>query len=210
MKDLVIIGAGDFGREVAAVTERINHVLPTWNLLGFLDDNKAVNTRIDGYPVLGDLSWLDQHEDVYTICSVGTGRARKKIVEKMAKKHAKFATLIDPDAVAIKDSAVGEGSVVCAGSILAINSKVGDHVIINLSCTIGHDDIIDSFCTVNPGVNISGKVHLCECVDVGTGVKIIQGKTICENVVLGAGSVVVKDIDSPGTYVGVPVKRLEK
>lgn len=210
MKDLVIIGAGDFGREVAAVVGRINHVFPTWNLLGFLDDNKEANSQIDEYVVLGNLDWLDAHKEVYTICSIGTGRTRKKIIEKTAKKTSNFATLIDPDAVVIKDSSVGEGSVVCAGSVLAINSKIGNHVIVNLSCTIGHDDIVDDFCTINPGVNISGKVHLSECVDVGTGTKIIQGKRICEDVVLGAGSVVVKDIDKPGTYVGVPVRRLEK
>lgn len=209
MKNLVIIGAGDFGREVAALVDRINHVFPTWNLMGFLDDNKELN-QIDGYPVLGNLEWLEEHKDVYTVCSVGTGSVRKKLIEEAAQKNSNFATLIDPDAIVMKDSSVRTGSIICAGSILAINAQIGSHVIINLGCTIGHDDRIDDFCTINPGVNISGKVHLSECVDVGTGSKIIQGKTICEGVVLGAGSVIVKDIDVPGTYVGVPAKRLEK
>ena len=87
---------------------------------------------------------------------------------------------------------------------------MGKHVIINLSCTLGHDCIVNDYCTINPGVNISGKVVLKECVDVGTGTKIIQGKNVCKNVTLGAGSVVVKDIKEPGIYVGVPAKKNQK
>lgn len=205
MKDLVIIGAGDFGREMAALVERINSVLPTWNLMGFLDDNKPAGTDIDNYSVLGKVDWLNEHESVHAVCSIGTGTTRKSVI-KSINKNIEFATLIDPAAVIFKDCSIGEGSVICAGTILAINTKVGNHVIVNLSCTLGHDDIVDDFCTINPGVNISGKVHLSECVDAGTGSKIIQGKNICEEVTLGAGSVVVKDIEIKGTYVGIPAK----
>ena len=200
MKDLAIIGSGDFAREIAAVVERINQEKETWNLLGFLDEEKSAGTKVDEYPVLGGISWLDEHPDTYVICSTGTGRIRKKIIEEELRgKKVKFATLIDPGAVLIKDCKIGEGSLVSAGCVLAINSTVGNHVIVNLSCTLGHDS-----------VNISGKVILEECVDVGTGTKIIQGKNVCQGVTLGAGSVVVKDITEAGTYVGVPAKRIQK
>ncbi|MFR7985660.1 MAG: acetyltransferase [Clostridia bacterium] len=211
MKDLAIIGSGDFAREIAAVVERINQEKETWNLLGFLDEEKSAGTKVDEYPVLGGISWLDEHPDTYVICSTGTGRIRKKIIEEELRgKKVKFATLIDPGAVLIKDCKIGEGSLVSAGCVLAINSTVGNHVIVNLSCTLGHDSVASDYCTINPGVNISGKVILEECVDVGTGTKIIQGKNVCQGVTLGAGSVVVKDITEAGTYVGVPAKRIQK
>lgn len=211
MKNLVIIGSGDFAREIVAVVERINKQNPAWNLLGFLDEVKAAGSEVSGYPVLGGVNWLDEHLDTYVICSNGNGRIRKKIIEDELKgKQINFATLIDPDAILIKDCKVGEGSIVSAGCILTINTVVGKHVIINLSCTLGHDCIVNDYCTINPGVNISGKVVLKECVDVGTGTKIIQGKNVCKNVTLGAGSVVVKDIKEPGIYVGVPAKKNQK
>ena len=54
MKDLIIIGASGFGREVAWLVERINKINPTWNLLGFLDDNEKIQGKeINGYKVLG-------------------------------------------------------------------------------------------------------------------------------------------------------------
>lgn len=210
MKDLVIIGAGGLGREVAALVERINQRMPTWNILGFLDESKPIGEQVDGYPVLGNLKWLNDNPTVFTVCGVGTGNTRRKIVERINERSSNVATLIDPSVLITGNCSIGEGSIICAGSILTTNIKIGKHVIINLSCTIGHDTILHDFCTAHPGVNISGKVTADECVDFGTGTKVIQGKHICENVILGAGSVVVKDIEEPGTYVGVPATKRQE
>ena len=76
----------------------------------------------------------------------------------------------------------------------------------NLDCTIGHDAIINDYSTILPSVNVSGAVTIGECVSVGTGSAIIQGLSIGDNTVIGAGSVVVKDIPENTVAVGVPAK----
>ena len=204
MKDLVIIGAGDFGREIANVVERINCVKSEWNLLGFIDDNIEIQgKKIDGYSVIGTSEWLNNRQDeIYAICSLGVAKTRKKVISKFTNLNIKWATLIDPDARLYKDCEVGAGSIICGGSILAINTKVHNHVIVNLNCTLGHDDIICDYCVINPGVNVSGKVLINECVDLGTGVKAIQGLTVGKNSTVGAGAVVIKDVPENCTAVG--------
>ena len=44
---------------------------------------------------------------------------------------------------------------------------------------------------------------------VGTGAQILQGLTICDDTIIGAGAVVTKDILEPGTYVGIPAKKIK-
>lgn len=212
MKKLVIVGAGDFGREVSWVAERINAVHPIWELLGFVDDNAAVQGQaIDGYSVLGPISWLDTiTEELYVVCSIGTGRVRKTVMERVLKNprlHA--ATLIDPAAIVGRNVCVEEGCVVCAGTVLTVAVHLKAQTIVNLNCTIGHDTVLEPFCTVHPGSNLSGKVHIGQCTDIGTGTKAIQGLTVCPNCILGAGAVVVRDITEPGTYVGAPVRKVK-
>ena len=211
MKDLVIIGAGDFGREIANVVERINAVEGEWNLLGFVDDNSDIQGNfIDGYKVLGNVNWLNSYSnEIYAICSLGVAKTRKKVISRVTNLNVKYASLVDPDARLYKDAIIGEGSIICGGSIAAINTSIGKHVIVNLNCTLGHDDIIGDYSVVNPGVNISGKVEIGECVDLGTGSRIIQGHKITEDTIIGAGAVVLKDIDEAGTYVGVPAKKVK-
>ncbi len=68
MKDLYIIGAGGFGREVAWCVERINDVTPTWNLKGFDDNETRWKTKEDEYIVLGDCEYLKQQKKC--LCSL--------------------------------------------------------------------------------------------------------------------------------------------
>lgn len=211
MKQIVIIGAGGFGREVQWLIERINAKEIIWQLKGYIDDGIEAGTKINGYPVLGGIDYLlEMEEEISVVCAIGSAQIRKKVIEKISNKNnIEFPNLIDPNVQMSNYIELGRGNVICAGSILTVNISVGDFTIVNLDCTVGHDVILNSFVTVYPSVNISGCVKIGECTEIGTGTKIIQGKTIGNKVILGAGAVVVKDIEIPGTYVGVPVKAVK-
>lgn len=210
MKDLYIIGAGGFGREVAWIVERINSIKPTWNLKGFIDDNETLWGSKEGeYHVFGGCEYLSALEDVYAVCAVGSSNVRKKIIEKLKDTSVKFATLVDPSVLYSNIVKIGEGAIVCAGTIITVNVNIGDHVIVNLDCTIGHDAVIDDFVTIYPSVNVSGNVLIGECSELGTGTQIIQGKKVISNTIIGAGAIVVKDCIESGTYVGSPAKKIK-
>lgn len=210
MKDLYIIGAGGFGREVAWIVERINSIKPTWNLKGFIDDNETLWGSKEGeYHVFGGCEYLSTLEDVYAVCAVGSSNVRKKIIEKLKDTSVKFATLVDPSVLYSNSVKIGEGAIVCAGTIITVNMNIGDHVIVNLDCTIGHDAVIDDFVTIYPSVNVSGNVLIGECSELGTGTQIIQGKKVISNTIIGAGAIVVKDCIESGTYVGSPAKKIK-
>lgn len=210
MKDLYIIGAGGFGREVAWIVERINSIKPTWNLKGFIDDNETLWGSTEGeYHVFGGCEYLSALEDVYAVCAVGSSNVRKKIIEKLKDTSVKFATLVDPSVLYSNSVKIGEGAIVCAGTIITVDVNIGDHVIVNLDCTIGHDAVIDDFVTIYPSVNVSGNVLIGECSELGTGTQIIQGKKVISNTIVGAGAIVVKDCIESGTYVGSPAKKIK-
>lgn len=210
MKDLYIIGAGGFGREVAWLVERINAIAPVWNLKGFIDDNETLwGTTEDDYPILGGTQYLMEQENAYAVCAVGASATRKRIIEKFHGSSVRFATLIDPSVLISKRVNIGEGSVICAGTIVTVDVEIGNHVIINLDCTIGHDARVNDFVTLYPSVNVSGNTVLGECTELGTGMQIIQGKKVAPGTIIGAGSVVVKNIEESGTYIGVPARRMD-
>ena len=210
MKDLYIIGAGGFGREVAWLVERINEVNPIWNLKGFIDDKESLWGSVEGeYLVLGGCEYLNSLNNVYAVCAVGSAKVRKIIIDKLKNSNVKFATLVDPSALVSYRVEIGEGSIICAGTVITVDIKIGNHVIINLDCTIGHDDVIEDFVTIYPSVNVSGNVLIGECSELGTGMQIIQGKKVTPNTIIGAGAVVVKDCAESGTYVGSPAKRIK-
>lgn len=212
MNKLYIIGSGGFGREVAWLVERINQKKPTWDLVGFIDDNESKKGSFEGkYEVLGSCEYLQSiNEPFWVVCAIGTAKIREQVVKKLYNySNLKFATLIDPSVILSEKSNIDEGTIICASSILTVDYKIGKHVIINLDCTIGHDAIIKDFVTCYPSANISGNVNIGKCTEIGTGTNIIQGITIASDAIIGAGSVVNKNIDEKGTYVGVPARRIK-
>ena len=212
MKDLIIFGASGFGREVAWAVERINAVQPTWKLLGFLDDNESIQgAEINGYTVLGKTCDVSKYPNAYYVCAVGASKVREKIITNMKKENPniKFGTVIDPNAEISNLVTIGEGTIICAHTIITVNIAIGSHVIINLDCTIGHDAVLHDFVTLYPSVNVSGITEIGHAVELGTGMQIIQGKKIGDYSIVGAGAVVVKDIPEKCTAVGSPAKPIK-
>lgn len=212
LKKLLIVGASGFGREVAWLVNRINQIQPTWELVGFLDDAPEIqNQLINGCPVVGTCDDVSDFRDAYFVCAIGSSKIRKYVIEKMISilPDIHFATLIDPSVLQSQYVAIGEGTVICANTVATVNVEIGRQVIVNLACTIGHDAVLEDFVTLYPTVNVSGQVRLRAGSEVGTGTQIIQGKTIGSGTIVGAGAVVVSDIPSNCTAVGVPAKPIK-
>lgn len=212
MKDIIIIGAGGFGREVKLLIDQINKVSMQWNFIGYVDDGIPKGEKVDGYSILGSIENLGLYSsEIYVIIALGNPIVKKRIVQKLAhSKTIHYPVLIHPNVQLNKTVSIEEGSIICNGSLFTVNIKIGKHVIVNLGCTIGHDTVIGNYSSFMPGVNISGEVITGECVYGGTGSKIINQVTIGENVTIGAGAVVVKNIPSDCTAVGIPAKPLMK
>jgi len=207
LKDIVLVGAGGFGREVLWILEENKD----WNILGFIDGSDELTGKmINGYPILGTEEWLvNCKSEINAVICIGNPKVRKAVVDKISvNTNIKFPNIIANDVRFSKHVEFGVGNIICSSSILTVNIKLGDFNIINLSCTIGHDVNLHNYITVYPGVNISGNVEIGNETEIGTGTKIIQGLLITNNVITGAGAVVVKDLTESGTYIGVPVKKI--
>jgi sugar O-acyltransferase (sialic acid O-acetyltransferase NeuD family) len=209
MKDIAIFGAGGFGREVKMLLEQINAVKPLWNFIGFFDDGKEKAIIINDSPVLGGISELNSwNKPLGVVFAIGNPITKKDLVSRVQNKNVFYPVLIHPNVFMgdLKYNSIGEGSIITAGNILTVNISLGKHVILNLSCTVGHDTIIHNYASFMPSVNISGEVTVGECVYVGTGVKIINQIEIGEKTIVGAGAVVAKSLPANCTAIGIPAK----
>ena len=207
MKNIIIIGAGGVGREVSLIIEKINKLKATWNLIGFIDDNiNGWNRIINGYQIIGGMDLLETLPlDTYVVIAIANYNVKKKIVNKINNKF-KFATIIHPKVYIHDYMTIGEGTIIYEGAIITANIQVGNHVIISPKCGIGHDSIIKDYVSLLWNVNVSGNDVIEEGVMMGSGSTIIQGKKIGKGSIIGAGAVVIDDIDSFTTAVGVPAK----
>lgn len=211
MKKIVIIGVGGFGREVKFLIDQINKIDKKYTIVGFYDDAEDLQESYNGIDYLGRIEDLNNiTEKTAVVLGVGDPVVKSKIVARLDNPNLYFPTLIHPTAIIGNDDVtIGQGSVICAGNIITCNIRIGDFVTLNLSCTVGHDTIINDFASFMPSVNISGEVIIHENVYVGTGAKIINQLEIGRNTIVGAGAVVSKSLPENCTAVGIPAKPIK-
>lgn len=199
IKPLFIFGAGGLGREILSLVR----ALEEWEVKGFFDDSKPKNSLVKGIPVLGGIHDTDAEMNI--IFAIGDPQMKRKLIREI-KRPLSSPVLIHPSAIIQEHTTVslGAGTVVCAGTILTCDIRVGDHVLLNLNCTVGHDTQIGRFTSVMPGTNIAGEVTIGAGVLLGSDCNIRNGVTIGDDARIGMGTVVLNDVNMGETVVGVP------
>lgn len=201
--ELIIVGASGFGKEVLLIARRLGMTVK-----GFLDDTPdKQDSVINGVPVLGGINMWPLYSECRFVVAVGSPKARRVIVTEMYHSGVpEYVSLIDPMAIIGENIDIGIGTVICAGVICTVDVKIGNHVIINLNSTVGHDAVLGDYCTVAPLVGISGNVYIKSGSEIGTGASLREKITLNENCLVGMGSVVVKDVGSDVIAFGNPAK----
>ena len=207
MKDkLIIIGASGHGKVVADIAIKMNK----WQSIAFLDDDESIKTSM-GLEVIGRTTDAFTYKDEADFfVAIGSNTTREKIQEKLIEQGINVICLIHPSAVIGTNVEIGFGSVVMAGVVINSSSRIGNGCIINTSSSIDHDNVIENYVHISPGVNMAGTVKVGKRSWLGIGSVVSNNVNICSGCKVGAGAVVVKDITEPGTYVGVPVRRVDR
>jgi len=197
LKKLAIIGASGHGKVIADIALRLEY-----DEIFFFDDNENVK-ECAGFPVAGK-STDAFNVDYDKVVAIGNSKIREKIQSKI-----KTVTLIHPDAVISRRVKIGEGTVVMAGAVINSDAVIGKGCIINTGASVDHDCVIGDYSHISVGARIAGTVIIGKNTWVGAASVVSNNVNICDDCFIGAGAVVVKDINEEGTYVGVPVRKLQ-
>ena len=207
MKNLIIIGAGGFAREIYWHAQKSLGFGIEWQIKGFLDgDVKLAAADYELLPdkILGD---VDSYEicagDVFT-CAVGTPKARKVLVEKISARGGEFINLISSLAYVMPTVKLGRGVIICPYVNIGDRAELEDFVAVNDVSIIGHDAQIGKFSCVMPHANVAGKCKIGAEVFIGSGAIILPKAKVGDGATVGAGSVVLKKVRAGAKVFGNP------
>jgi sugar O-acyltransferase (sialic acid O-acetyltransferase NeuD family) len=201
----ILIGSKGLAKQALPLFEENPQVV-------LFDNTEGAEDYLYGHLILHDIRLVEEsikNGEIlsFTVC-IGAPKWRKHFYELLSKMNAIPSNMISNMSSISKHSNIGDGNLILDYTLIEADSKIGNGNLINSYSGIFHDAEIGDYNEIMPGVKILGTVKIGNRCRIGTGASVLPGIKICDDVIIGAGAVVNRDIIEPGTYVGVPAKRL--
>lgn len=212
MKQLVIIGAGGFGREVLEWATGCPAYRREWEIAGFLDDRSDALEPFPGIglPLLGNTTDYEPGNNELFICGIGRPSLRAAIRRRFEEKGARFARVVHESCLVGSRVELGPGVLLCPHVVLTADIGIGANTALNVATAVGHDAHIGSDCQLSSFCDVTGYVRICDEVFFGSRASVIPGRRIGDRATVGAGSVVVADVPPDVTVFGNPARLLKR
>ena len=176
VRDIMIVGAGGWGREAVWTLERINAREETWNILGFADDDpaKAVGS-VEGYPLLGNVEKASQdHPGAAVYIAIGDNAVRESIYRRL--RGHDFPVIIDPSADVAPTAEMRHGVFIGPQAVVSVGAELGKFAIVCSRAGVGHDTKIGDFSMLRPASTLLGHMS------VGARAYISAGAVVRRNI----------------------------
>jgi len=212
MQDIVIYGAGGFGREIACLLNAINKIDPQWNLIGFIDDGVLIGTGNRFGKVLGDLAFLNNYQQqLAVIISVANPAILQKLAVTITNNNIYFPNIIAPNVNIFDNESfkIGRGNLIFFGCRISCDVSMGDFNLLNGAVSLGHDVKLGNYNVLGPSTRISGDTQIGDQNFFGVQAIVLQGFKIGNETRIGVNSVIMRNTKDHSLYHGNPAKRIQ-
>lgn len=206
MKTLAVIGSGHLGQQIAHYAIADKH----YDKVVFFDD-VSTEKSVGGFKILGTSDAIESAfaNNEFDEILIGIGYKHLKVRAQLFDRfYAKipFGKIIHSSVWVDPTATVEPGCVIYPGGVIDAHAVISANTILNVSCTIAHDTTIGKHCFLSPRVAVAGFVKTGEQCILGINATVIDNITITANTQIGGGTVVIKNIETSGLYVGNPHK----
>lgn len=213
MKDIAIYGFGGYGREIASIIKSINTVKPTWNILGFFDDDQSKLGLENEYgKVLGGIDFVNSYDkELSVVMAIASPNVLEKIITNINNPNLSFPNIIAPTVFFFDKETfnIGYGNVICHHCRVSTDVTMGNFNLINGCCSFGHDVKLGNYNMMQPETRVSGETTIGHKNFFGVRCTILQGLKIGNETRIGAGSFIIRKTKDGQTYFGNPAKMLK-
>lgn len=205
MKNLLIVGARGFGREVYSLAKQCHGYKKDFIIKGFLDDDQSALEGFENYPpIICSVEDYQVEESDLFIIALGAVAYKKKYSELVIQKGGAFISLVHPTSIINDNVIIGEGVIIGQYSTISNNVVIGNHVTVQNFSAFGHDVKTGDYCSFGAFTFLGGFVEIEELVTLHPRSSVLPHKKVKRGAIVGAGSVVIRNVLENVTVHGNP------
>lgn len=205
--NVIIVGAGGFGREVLQYVREAFTNAPQVTVKGFLDDDPASLNGFElPYSVLGDTTSYKPQTDDRFVIAVGDPQTRAALAQRLAARGAAFLSLVHPKAYVSGTASLGVGCIVAPFATIGAHATLGDHSVLTFYASVGHDAVVGCCCALSPHAVTNGGSRIGDRVFIGSHAVINPLQSVADDAKIAAGAVVYRPVPAHSLAAGNPAK----
>ena len=209
MKHLLILGAGGYAVDIYEYAKESVGFGIEFDIKGFLDPDKDALKEFPEYPQV--IAFEDEYEiqedDVF-ICALGDVSIKKKCIEKLLNRGARFINLIHKTAYVAPSCQLGEGNLIQPYVRIGSGARVGFYNTIQTNTIIAHNCLIGDYNRIDCNVMCVGGISIGNGVTIHTGAVINHKVMLHNNSIVAALSFVIRSVKEGTTVIGNPAKKV--
>jgi sugar O-acyltransferase (sialic acid O-acetyltransferase NeuD family) len=180
------------------------------------DQNKDLPSPCETIPIEHSSealdAWIQSNQGASFVLAMGGTRGRERcelgrVLE--SKGLVAFEPLIHPRAWVAETATLGMGTQILAMAAISEFASIGRHCIVNTGPVVDHECLLGDGVHIMPGATLAGCVIVEDYATIGSGAVILPRIRIGCGAMIGAGSVVTRDVGAGETVVGVPARLLQ-
>ncbi|MDO4497719.1 MAG: acetyltransferase [Bacteroidales bacterium] len=203
----VIIGAGTYGEVYLAYLQEAGV-----EIVGFLDDDpKLKDAEVRGVPVLGGIKMMETIKETHGVeavyCPLGNNKLRVKFLQMAKENGLQTPNYIHPSVIISPNVTIGEGVYILLGTSIMPHTVIKDYVMISMNVSLAHHNVLEEGVFLSTGCNFGASIHAHKYAYCGIASTIMTGlHELGEDCLIGAGAVVIRDVEPKAVMAGVPAK----
>ena len=209
MRPIILIGGGGHCISCIDVVEQTG----LYQIIGILDLPEKLGQKVLNYSVIGTENELERFlpecsDFLITVGQIKSSKLREIIFHKVIRAGGNLPVIISPLAFVSPNAKIEEGSVIMHHALVNSCATIGKACILNTKSLIEHEAKIGNFCHISTASVINGQASIGDSCFIGSNTVVANNINVVGNTLIAAGSQVLKSIETPGTYIGQPLRKI--
>ena len=209
MKKIIIFGTGELAQRIFYYLKNSEDKVVAFSANeSNIDSNELLGLPVVAFENIEEKYSPEEFSMFIALAYSDMNKKRAKFFDEAKSKGYELYSYVHPSTKIWDEFEMGENCFILAENIIQPFVKIGDNVLIGSNNLISHNTVIENNCFLTSNITLGGHITIGENSFVGLSATINQRVKIGKECIIGAGTLITKDVNDKEVYAENSSKKL--